>query len=192
MSATLQFQNGEVENVIFSVDTFSVKLSSYVTFIGHKITAGHRRWADPADRDDRLDRRDQVTIGPLVLTGQAENFEFLGNGSFVPLAGFGVVSGRGLGDGQLVHVAELAADPDHRARHPVAEGHPTDPADMLLTLSANVTGIQGMGGLTFSGSIQGVQIDVGLLLAGQFPIVGIASLGVSVAATCSAASSTPR
>ena len=53
-----------------------------------------------------------------------------------------------------------------------------DPSDMLITISANITGIQGLGGLTFTGSVQGIQIDVGMLLAGQFPIVGIQSFGV--------------
>ena len=35
-------------------------------------------------------------------------------------------------------------------------------------------------GLEFSGSIEGVKIDVGKLLDGEFPIVDIASIGVSV------------
>ena len=46
---------------------------------------------------------------------------------------------------------------------------------------ASVTGLEGLGGLTFSGSIQGIQIDVGKLIAGQFPIVGLTSIGVTVA-----------
>src|SRR5207249_2257160 len=35
-------------------------------------------------------------------------------------------------------------------------------------------------GLEFSGSIEGVKIDIGKLLAGQFPITDIASIGVQV------------
>ena len=179
MSATLQFQNGKVENVVFSVDTFSVKLGSYVTFIAHNITLD--TGAGPTQPIVTIGSIGaQVTIGPLVLTGQAQDFEFLGNGSFVPLAGFGVVLSVGSATGSSfmwpswlpIQITEIGIQ--------WPKGIQTDPADMLLTLSANVTGIQGMGGLTFSGSIQGIQIDVGMLLAGQFPIIGITSLGVSV------------
>ena len=50
----------------------------------------------------------------------------------------------------------------------------------MLTLSASVTGLKGAAGLEFSGSIQGIQIDVGKLLDGEFPIVGLDSLSVSI------------
>ncbi len=179
-SATLQFNDGEVQDVIFSVDTFSVKISSYVTFIGHNITLDTGAGPDqPIVTIGSVGAT--VTLGSVALTGQAENFEFLGNGSFVPLAGFGVVLSLGSATGGSfmwpswlpIQITELGVQ--------WPNGITTDPTDMLITLSANVTGIQGMAGLTFSGSIQGVQIDTSLLLAGQFPIVGIGAFGVSVA-----------
>ncbi len=43
-----------------------------------------------------------------------------------------------------------------------------DPTNFVLTLSASVTGMQGMQGMQFSGSIEGVQIDVGKLFRGEF------------------------
>ena len=49
-----------------------------------------------------------------------------------------------------------------------------------MTLSAAVTGLQGLGGLEFCGAIEGVKIDIGKLLAGQFPIIAIDSIGVSI------------
>src|SRR3989442_14397847 len=54
------------------------------------------------------------------------------------------------------------------------------PEDFILTLSLSVTGIKGIGGLSFSGSIEGVKISPKLLLEGKFPIIDVASIGVSV------------
>src|SRR5205823_11464143 len=55
-----------------------------------------------------------------------------------------------------------------------------DASNFTVILSASVTGINGIGGLTFSGSIEGIQIDIGRLLKGEFPIVGIDAFGVQV------------
>ena len=180
MSATLQFSGGKVSDVIFSVPgTFSVSLSSYVTFTGTGITLDTS--AGPTQPIVTIDSIGvKVALGSFALTGSATDFEFLGNGSFVPLPGFGVVLSVGSATGSSfmwpswlpIQITELGIQwPD---------GVETDPTDMLITLSANITGIQGLAGLTFSGSVEGVQIDTGLLLAGQFPIVGISSFGVSV------------
>ena len=43
-----------------------------------------------------------------------------------------------------------------------------------------VTGIKGIGGLEFSGAIQGMRIQPSLLAQGKFPIIGIDSLAVGV------------
>ncbi len=179
MSATLQFANGKVQNLIFSVDTFSIKIGSYVTFIGRQITLDTGAAANqPIVKIGSIGA--QVTVGPLVLSGQAQNFEFLGDGTFVPLDGFGVVLSVGSATGGSfmwpswlpIQITEIGVQ--------WPQGVLTNPTDMLLTLSASVTGIQGLGGLTFSGSVTGIQIDVGLLLKGEFPVVGITSFGVSV------------
>ncbi len=180
MSATLQFSGGQVQDVVFMIGgTFSVSISSYVTFTGTGITLDTS--AGPNEPIAIIDSIGvKVTLGSLAITGSATDFEFLGNGSFVPLAGFGVVLSVGSSTGSSfmwpswlpIQITELGIQwPD---------GITTDPTDMLITLSASITGIQGLGGLTFSGSVQGIQIDTGLLLAGQFPIVGIQSFGVTV------------
>src|SRR3989442_13354292 len=54
------------------------------------------------------------------------------------------------------------------------------PEDFIITLSLSVTGIKGIGGLSFSGAIEGVKISPKLLLEGKFPIIDVASIGVSV------------
>ncbi len=180
MSATLQFANGQVSDVIFTIGgTFSVSISSYVTFTGTGITLDTS--AGPTQPIAIIDSIGvKVTLGSLAITGSATDFEFLGNGSFVPMAGFGVVLSVGSASGGSfmwpswlpIQITELGIQ--------WPNGIATDPTDMLITLSASVTGIQGLGGLTFSGSVTGVQINTGLLLEGQFPIVGIQSFGVTV------------
>ena len=49
----------------------------------------------------------------------------------------------------------------------------------MLTLSASVTGIQGLAGLNFSGSVQGIRIQPSLLMEGKFPVIGIDAFGVT-------------
>ncbi len=179
MSATLQFSGGHVQDVVFSVNTFSIKVTSFVTFVGHQITLDTSAAANqPIVTIGSIGV--QITLGSLALTGSAQDFEFLGDGTFVPLKGFGVVLGVGSASGSSfmwpswlpIQLTELGVQ--------WPNGIVADPSDMLITISANITGIQGLGGLTFTGSVQGIQIDVGMLLAGQFPIVGIQSFGVTV------------
>src|SRR5262249_25076975 len=52
--------------------------------------------------------------------------------------------------------------------------------DFVLTLSAGVMGLKAVPGLQFSGAIEGIKIKPSLLLAGEFPIIDIASLGVTL------------
>ena len=116
----------------------------------------------------------------MVIGGEARNFAFLGNGDFKTKPGFGVFLSVGAADGRHVQVAELAADPDQRDRHRVAR-HPGRPDG----LRADAVGdrhrrSRASPGLKFSGSIEGIKIDIGKLLDGEFPIIDIASIGVSV------------
>ncbi|MGB7963189.1 MAG: hypothetical protein WCF12_09585, partial [Propionicimonas sp.] len=121
----------------------------------------------------------QVSIGSLVIAGEGRNFAFTGNGGFKALSGFGVFLSVGSATGDSfkwpsflpIRIDALGVqwdDPEN------------NPGDFVLTLSASVTGIQGLGGLTFSGSIQGVKIKPALLAEGKFPIIAIDSLGVTV------------
>jgi hypothetical protein len=51
------------------------------------------------------------------------------------------------------------------------------PSDFTLTFSATVSG--SIGPIQISGFVDGIQINIGYLLAGQFPITGIQSFGIS-------------
>jgi hypothetical protein len=55
-----------------------------------------------------------------------------------------------------------------------------DPSDFTLLLSASVTGLPAVKGLQFSGTVEGIRIRPKLILEGKFPVIDIASIGVSV------------
>ena len=121
----------------------------------------------------------QVKIGSLQINGQASNFQFNGDGSFHAGSNFGVYLSVGSATGdsfQWPSFLPIKIDA-------IGIQWPninTDPGNFILTLSASVTGIQGLGGVEVSGSVQGIKIDPSLLLQGQFPIIGVDAFGVTV------------
>ncbi|MBI3447906.1 MAG: hypothetical protein HY049_03165, partial [Acidobacteria bacterium] len=175
---TLEFDSGHVKALLFSVDTFRVQLGSFLTLSGRdlKINTGAKGTEELVSFASIAA---EVTIGSLVLTGEGRNFAFLGNGDFLPKPGFGVILtiGSATGDGfkwpswlpiKIDSIGIQFRDIQH------------DPTDFILILSASVNGLQGVSGITFSGAVEGIKIDVGKLLAGEFPIIGIDSIGVSI------------
>ena len=120
-----------------------------------------------------------MSAGPLKLTGEIRQFGFLENGSIKTLAGFGVFFGVDKADSKSfkwpewlpIQITELGIQWRDLNNHP---------EDFRLIVSAAVEGIKAIPKLQFSGTITGIQIDVGLLQQGQFPITGIESLGVTV------------
>src|SRR4029453_8450635 len=109
----------------------------------------------------------QVTVGGLVIGGEARNFQFNGDGSFHTRPGFGVFLSVGDASGDSfkwpswlpIRINAIGIEwPDIQA----------DPANFLLTLSVAVAGLPSIGGVEFSGSIEGVKIDIGKLPPGGF------------------------
>ena len=99
---------------------------------------------------------------------------------FATLPGFGVFLTVGLGDRRRLQVAVVPAGPDRRDRHRVAR-HRDRPRATSCSSSRRASPVsKGVQGLEFSGSIEGVRIDPSLLAQGEFPIIGIDSLGVTV------------
>ncbi|HEX9569566.1 MAG TPA: hypothetical protein VF987_07795, partial [Rhodospirillales bacterium] len=179
LRATLEFENGKVKAFVFSVDTFKVTLGTFVTLTGRDFFLD----TGAADNETLVSFAAvgaEVKVGSLLIGGEARNFGFLGDGTFFTKPGFGVFLSVGSANGESfkwpkwlpIKINEIGIEwPDIQA----------DPGDFLITLSASITGLQGTGGgLEFSGTVEGIKIDVGLLLQGKFPIVDIASLGVSV------------
>ena len=59
-------------------------------------------------------------------------------------------------------------------------GHPDRPGELHPHAVGERHRDPGLPGLTFSGAVQGIQIDPSLLAQGEFPIVGISSIAVTV------------
>ena len=176
--ATLEFEDGRVKAFLFDVDTFKVQFGSLLTLTGRDFMLD--TGAEATEELVSFARIGaEVKIGSTLISGEARNFAFLGDGTFITKPGFGVFLGVGSATGDTfkwpkwlpIRITEIGIEwPDIQA----------DASDFLLTLSAAVTGIQGMKGVEFSGAIEGVKIDVRKLLAGEFPIVDIAAIGVTV------------
>jgi hypothetical protein len=174
----LEFENGKVKGLVFKVDTLRITFGSVLAFNATDVFID----TSAAANEEMVSFRSlgaELTIGSLTLGGEGRNFAFLGDGTFVPKPGFGVFISVGAATGEdfkwpswlPIKITEIGVTwPDIL----------NDPADFVLTLSAAVTGLQGVGGLEFSGAIDGIKIDVGKLLNGEFPVIDIAAIGVSI------------
>ncbi len=177
LRAQLTFADGKVQSFQLSLDTLSVKLGGYVTLTAVGATV------DTAAADGYLVKflsvGASVRIGSMELTGSAKNFGFRADGSFDAFNGFGVYLSVGSADGASfkwpaflpVHIDSIGVEWTDPENHP---------EDFVLVLSASVTEIKGFKGMTFSGSVKGIRIQPSLLAAGEFPIISIDSLGVTV------------
>ncbi|MDB4411102.1 hypothetical protein N9182_00820, partial [bacterium] len=176
--ATLSFTNGKVDSFKFHVDTLELNLSSFVTLRATDFML------DTGAADDEalvsfMSVGATVKIGSLLLTGEARQFRIMGDGSFDALPGFGVFISIGSATGESfkwpeflpIKITQIGIQWDDIEN---------DPGDFVLILSAEVTEIKGVGGLSFAGAVTGIKISPKLLLEGQNPIIGIESLGVSV------------
>ena len=170
--------DGKVKAFLFDADTLRLTLGSVLT-----ITATDFRINTGAGPTEDLVSfaavGAEVKIGSLIIGGEARNFSFTGDGSFKAKQGFGVVLSLGGADGSAfkwpswlpIRITQLGIQWTDPQAHP---------EDFTLIMSAAVTSIQGIPGLEFTGAIDGIRIDVGELLAGRNPIVGIDAIAVSV------------
>jgi len=178
MRVELTFTNGKVDDLIFSVDTFSVRLGSFLSLTGQDVLLNTGAEADEEVISFASIGAD-LRIGSLVIGGEARHFAFMGDGTFKTKAGFGVFLSAGAATGGSVgwpswipiKINEIGLE---------WEDINNNPADFILTLSAGVTGIDGIPVLECSGAIEGIKIDPGLLFEGKFPILEIKAMGVSV------------
>ncbi|SFS22515.1 LEPR-XLL domain-containing protein, partial [Yoonia litorea] len=181
LRAGLTFTDGKVDGFIFELDTFVINIGPYLTIKGVDL----RLDTSAADDEELISFAAigaEVQVGSLRIGGEARQFAFLGDGTFVTKQGFGVFLSVGSVDGASfkwpswlpIKITEIGILwPDIQE----------DPTDFILILSASIRGISGADGLQFEGAVNGIRIDVGLLLEGKFPVIGIDSLGVSVSGT---------
>src|SRR6267142_3158438 len=192
LRADLVFKNGAVDRIKFKIDTLKATLGSFLV-----LTAQDFQLDTGAQNDERVLNLGSVgavvKIGGLEISGEARNFGFTARGDFVggfvspttgqldPSKPFGVIlsiggtSGSSLGwpDWLPVKITTLGVE---FATH----NNQVDFSDFTIILSASVSGLPSVGGLEFSGSIEGVRIKPSLLAQGKFPIISIQSFGVSI------------
>ena len=178
ITATVRFADGEFQSLELTVDTLKINIASVLT-----LTAQNFKLNTGAGPTQELVSFASIgatlNIGGLGITGEARNFAFMGDGSFRTKPGFGVfLSANGAGGSSFgwmdwlpVKITSLGI---------VWRDIQADPSDFKLILSAAVEGIHAIPNLEFSGAIEGIEIDVGKLLRGEFPITGIAAFGVGV------------
>ncbi|MFZ0041730.1 MAG: hypothetical protein WAK93_10520, partial [Solirubrobacteraceae bacterium] len=179
MRATLTFSGGKVSSFSFYVAQMQVQLGSYLTLTatGFNLDTG----AGPTQPIVSFASVGAVVkVGSLQITDSASQFEFLGDGSFETLPGFGVSLSVGSATGGSFQWPSFLPIQINSIAINWPNNITTDPGDFILTLSASVSGIQGLGGVEVSGAVNGIQIQPSLLAEGQFPIIGIQSFGVTV------------
>ncbi|HEX6657898.1 MAG TPA: hypothetical protein VF065_07440, partial [Ilumatobacter sp.] len=175
---SLDFDGGRIKGFLVDADTMRITLGSVLT-----ITATDFRVNTGAGPTDDLVSFTavgaEVKIGSIVIGGEARNFSFTGDGSFKAKQGFGVVLNLGGADGSAfkwptwlpIRITSLGVQWTDPNAHP---------EDFTIVMSAAVTSIKGIPNLEFTGAIDGIRIDVGELLAGRNPIVGIDAIAVQV------------
>ncbi|MEN0072261.1 MAG: hypothetical protein AAGC63_14885, partial [Propionicimonas sp.] len=175
----LGFSGGAVTAFLLDVDTMEIVLGGYVTLTARDFELDTGAAGTDAELVSFASVGATVTIGDLRLTGEGRYFAVTGNGGFVTKPGFGVFLAVGsAGGGSFKWPAWLPIRID--AIGIEWANVQQNPGDFVLTLSATVTGIQGLSDLTFSGSVQGIRIQPSLLLEGKFPVIGIDAFGVTV------------
>lgn len=170
---------GGLDGFDLAIDQFSLGLGKFLTISAEKVKYS----MDPAPGTQMLyfgTASASITVGGFTIGGSAKDFGFNADGSFYTGKTFGVTLSIGQADGasklklpSWLPLKNLAVGLEWRNFN-------TDPTDLLITLDAEVSSIQGLPNLQFSGGVKGMKIDLGLLNAGQFPIVSLESFNVSV------------
>ena len=181
LRATISFNDeGKVDSFKFEVDTFRIELGEFLALKGVGICLDTGATGEE-EVVSVVSIGAELQVASLKLSGEGRNFAFLGNGKFKAKPGFGVffgveaATGAGVGwpEWLPIKIDEIGIEwRDINNR----------PLDFILTLSASVESIGGIPGAEFSGTIEGVKIDLGRLWQGQFPIIDIAAIGVTIKA----------
>ncbi len=161
------------------IDSFSLTLGGVVTLSAQDVAFNPTAGADELAFEFAV-LSASVTVGTLNVGGTATNLGIKGNGDFVIIGGgdFSIaVDFNGSPDEFQwpswlpIEISTVKLDwPDFLGQ----------PANFKLTLSASITGLHGIAGLSFSGGVEDLEIDLGLLAEGKFPIVGVGSVFASV------------
>jgi hypothetical protein len=170
--------DGSAKAFVMDVDQLSITFGSFLT-----ISAEHFKLNTGAGPTEEL--ASFTSVGAEVslpfgkIKGEARNFAFLGNGTFVTKPGFGVFLTIGGATGAdfmwpdwlPIKITEIGIQwPDIQA----------DPGNFVLILSASVDTLKGIPNVEVTGAVRGLKIDMNLLRQGKFPVTDIAAFAVSV------------
>ena len=181
LSADFQFTDGKFSDLVFNADKISVTLGKYLSLGATGVQIDTGAAGDATQQVAHFESVSAEVNVPKVidLTGSAGNFDIMGDGSFNPEQNFSVSLGVGSTTGDTfkwpswlpIHIDSVGLSwTDLHA----------NPFDFVLSLSASVTQLQGVSGLTFSGTVDNIQIDLGKLEHGLFPIIGLDAAGITV------------
>jgi len=177
--ASLTFTGNKPDGFKFKADQISFKFAGVLEINGSGVYIDTTASGDPnKEVASFVSIGATLNAGPLQVTGEMRNFAFMGDGSFKTNPGFGVfieigsVSGGSVGwpDWLPIRITAIGLEWADINNHP---------DEFVLTLSASVTGLYGLP-FNFSGSVDGIKIDLGALKRGEFPIIDIAAIAVSV------------
>jgi hypothetical protein len=178
LRATLSFTDGTPSGFIFTADQFSFKLGTVLTLSGSGMMIDSGAGAtDEVVAFTSLGAK--IVAGPLNISGEMKNFAFLGDGDFVQKAGFGLsfdFTGKG---GASVGLPSWFPVKFTQFDITWPGDINDDPLGFTLMVSVSMVASADLP-FTFSGAINGIQIDMAMLEAGKFPIVNIDSLAVNI------------
>ena len=173
----LTFTDGEVDGFTFAADQFALEFGSYLTVTGSGVLIDTGA-ADDEEVAAFASLGAKLNAGPLKLSGEMRNFAFMGDGEFKTKDGFGVSFNRDSADSKSFKwpswLPIRITSVDARWKN-----FKTDPTDFQIIVSAAVTGLHKLP-MKVSGAVEGLVIDVGLLLDGKFPITGMESFAVGL------------
>ena len=186
MRAELLFENGEAQGFRFEADTFEMKFGASGFLV---LGAEYFILDTTASGDEALVSfgmaKAVVNVGGFQVGGEARNFYITADGSFKagspdnPNAQFTVLLNIGGADGSNFKWPDFI---------PIKiktiglqwEDIEANPLDFNIMLSASVSSIKGVPNLKVSGVVEGIIIDPDLLFDGNFPVIDIASISISI------------
>jgi hypothetical protein len=164
----------------FQIDTIDVTIGRLL-----KVTAIDSVFTPTAEGQEAMvgisDAAVLLKVGALAVGGKINNFGFLADGKPYTGKDFSVTVSLGQNDQSPLQLPEwLPLKNLEVTLFWQGDNFKNKPDDFRIIIDAEVEGIKGFPLLEVDGSVRGLTIDVGLLVEGRFPIVGIDAVSVSI------------
>ncbi len=182
--------NFTFNNIIVTAGNITIKIGSFLTLTANNVTINPQAGANQdlisfggGSTPGTYGLSATLNAGPLTLTGGASNFAIEGNGTLLAKSNFVVALAAGQNTASSVSWPTWLPIQNLAVALSWTDFN-NNPNNFTLTLSATVTKPSFLPStLTFTGVVTGLQIDVQKLSNGEFPIVGIGSVGITVGGT---------